>query len=55
MEFGLEKCGMLVMKSAKRYTRAGIELPNKEKSERSKKRKTTNTMEYWKLTPLQWR
>ena len=30
MEFGIEKCAMLVMKSGKRHIREGIELPNQE-------------------------
>ena len=31
MEFGLEKCGMLVIKSTKRYLTEGMELPNQDK------------------------
>ena len=31
MEFDIEKCAMLVMKSGKRYLTDGIELPNKDK------------------------
>ena len=31
MEFGIEKCAMLVMKSSKRHTTDGIELPNQDK------------------------
>ena len=31
MEFGKEKCAMLVMKSGKRYLTDGIKLPNQEK------------------------
>ena len=31
MEFGIEKCAMLVMKSGKRHMTDGIELPNKDK------------------------
>ena len=31
MEFGIEKCAMLVMKSCKRHMTDGIELPNQEK------------------------
>ena len=31
MEFGVEKCAMLVMKSGKRNTTDGIELPNQDK------------------------
>ena len=31
MEFGIEKCAMLVMKSGKRHMTDGMELPNHEK------------------------
>ena len=31
MEFGIEKCAMLIMKSGKRHLTDGIELPNKDK------------------------
>ena len=31
MEFGIEKCDMLIMKSVKRYMTEGIKLPNQEK------------------------
>ena len=31
MEFGIEKCSMLVMKSGKRHIKDGMELPNQEK------------------------
>ena len=31
MEFGIEKCAMLVMKSGKRHLTDGIEIPNKDK------------------------
>ena len=31
MEFGLEKCAMLVMKSGKRHLTDGMELPNQDK------------------------
>ena len=30
MEFGIEKCAMLVMKSGKRHMTEGIQLPNHE-------------------------
>ena len=43
MEFGIEKCAMLIRKSRKQQIKEGIELPNKEY-----KRKLTNTWEYWK-------
>ena len=32
MEFGIEKCGLLVMKSGKRHLTKGMELPNKDKT-----------------------
>ena len=31
MEFGIEKCAMLVMKSGKRHMTNGMELPNQDK------------------------
>ena len=31
MEFGIEKCAILIMRSGKRHTTEGIELPNQEK------------------------
>ena len=31
MEFGLEKCALLVMKSGKQYRTEGMELPNQDK------------------------
>ncbi len=31
MEFGIEKCAMLIMKSGKRHMTEGIELPNQDK------------------------
>ena len=31
MEFGIEKCALLVMKSGRRYLTDGIELPNRDK------------------------
>ena len=32
MEFGIEKCAILVMKSGKRYLTYGMELPNQDKT-----------------------
>ena len=32
MEFGIEKCAILVMKSAKRHITYGVELPNQDKT-----------------------
>ena len=31
MEFGIEKCSILIIKSTKRQTTEGIELPNQER------------------------
>ena len=40
MEFGIEKCALLVMKSGKQHLTDGIELPNKEQSQKTR---PTNT------------
>ena len=40
MEFGIEKCAMLVIKSGKRHQTDGIELPNQEKIRRLVENKT---------------
>ena len=37
MEFGIEKCALLVMKSGKRHLTDGIELPNQDKNTRRKR------------------
>ena len=52
MEFGIEKCPMLVMKSGKRQLTDRMELPNKDKIKKhSQKAKPTNTWAPWRLTP----
>ena len=51
MEFGIETCAMLVMKSGKRYSTGGMELPNHDRIRTLKKRKPTNTWVSWRLTP----
>ena len=43
MEFGIEKCALLVMKSGKQHLIDGIELQIKTRSERSQKTRPTNT------------
>ena len=43
MEFDIEKCAMLIMKSGKRQMTDGIEVLNQEKSDRSEKKKPTTT------------
>ena len=51
MEFGREKCAMLVMKSGKRHITDGMELPNQDKIRTlGEKRKPTNTWASWRLT-----
>ena len=49
MEFGIEKCAILIMKSGKRHMTDGMELTNQDK--RSEKRKHTNILVSWRLTP----
>ena len=39
MEFGVEKCAMLVIKSSQRHMTKGVELPNQEKIRTLEKRK----------------
>ena len=51
MEFGLEKCTMLIMKSGKRQMTEGIELQNQEKKIKSP-REFRDIRKYWKQTPL---
>ena len=51
MEFGIEKCTMLVMESGKWHRMDEVKLTIKKSSEHSEKRKATNTWVYWKLTP----
>ena len=46
MEFGIEKCTMLIMKSGKRHMVKGIDLPSQENSE---KRKRKNTIKQVKM------
>ena len=47
MEFSIEKCATFIMKSGTDE----MEQPNQEKIERLRKRKPSDTREYWKLTP----
>ena len=51
MEFGIEKCVMLVMKSSKRHLTEEVELPNQVVIRALGEKKPTNTWRYWKLTP----
>ena len=43
MEFGIEKCAMLILRSSKQQVMGEIELSNQEKSERLEKGKITRT------------
>ena len=49
MEFGIEKCAMLVMKSGKRHLMDGMELPNQEKIKTFRGKETYIYMGYWKM------
>ena len=54
MEFGIELCVMLIIKSVKRHMMDGMELPSQEKKlECSEKRKRTNMWKYWRMTQLE--
>ena len=48
MDFGIEKCAMLVMKSGKRHLIGGMELQNQDKIRTLGERKPTDTRRYWK-------
>ena len=50
MEFGIEKCATLILRSKKRHMTEGIELPNQDKIRKPGKKNFTNTWEYWKRT-----
>ena len=40
MEFGIEKCAMLIMKSEKHHMMDGMELPNREKNRTLREKET---------------
>ena len=48
IEFGIEKCAMLVMKSGKRHMTDGTELPNRD---RIRTLEENETWASWRLTP----
>ena len=50
MEFAIDKCSMLVMKSRKRCMTGGIELPDQEEIRTLGRKGTYKYLEYWKLT-----
>ena len=51
MEFGIEKCAMLIMKSGNRHMTEEWNYQITTKLERSEKRKPKNTWVSWRLTP----
>ena len=51
IEFGIEICAMLVMKSGKRHLTGGGNYQIKTRLKRSERRKSTNTWTSWRLTP----
>ena len=56
IEFGIEKCAMLVMKSGKSIWLTKWNYQIKRRFERSEKRKRRNTWASWRLTPSNnWR
>ena len=50
MEFEIEHCAMLVIKSGKHHLTDGMDYQVKERLERLEERKPTNTWAFWKLT-----
>ena len=56
VEFGIEKCAILVMKSCKRHLTDRMELPSQDKIKTLGEKESTNTWESWRLTPSnKWR
>ena len=51
MEFSIEKCAMLVMKSGKRHLTDGWNYQTRIRENHSQKTKPTNTWASWRLTP----
>ena len=57
MEFGIEKCAMLVMKNGKRQLTDGMEQLNKDKiktlaeNEKARRKRNLLTWASWRLTP----
>ena len=43
IDFGIEKCALLVMQSGKLYLTDGIELPNQDKIRNAEKTRPTNS------------
>ena len=50
MEFGIEKCAMLIMKSGKRHLTKGMELQNQDKFRTLGNNGTYKYWEFWRLT-----
>ena len=52
MEFSIEKCSMLVMKSGKRYLSGGIELPNQDKIRTLREKETGKYLVILEADPI---
>ena len=52
IEFGIEKCAMLVMKSGKRHLNDGIELPNKDKIKSLAENETYKYLGLWEADTI---
>ena len=48
MDFGIEKCAIIIMRSGKQEMMEGTELPNEEKIREHREKET---WEYWKWKP----
>ena len=55
MEFGIEKCGMLVMKSSKRHMTDGMELPNQDKIRTLGENETYKYLDILKADTIKWK
>ena len=45
MQFGIEKCTMLVMKSGKRHMKKGVELPKSSCNQNARRKETYKELE----------
>ena len=52
MEFGIEKCAMLVMKSGKRHLMDGMELPNQDKIRTLGEKETYKYLDIWEADTI---
>ena len=52
MEFGIEKCAMLVMKNGKRHQIDGMKLPNQDKLRTPGEKETYKYLGIWKTDTI---